>query len=49
VASEVLTDARLLLGQSSDLVPELRAQAAANPAHERVWGQLMLALYRCGR
>jgi DNA-binding SARP family transcriptional activator len=49
VTSEVLTDARLLLGQSSDLVPELRAQAAANPAHERVWGQLMLALYRCGR
>lgn len=49
VASEVLTDARLLLGQSSDLVPELRTQAAANPAHERVWGQLMLALYRCGR
>lgn len=49
VASEVLTEARLLLGQSSDLVPELRARAAANPAHERVWGQLMLALYRCGR
>lgn len=46
MVSEVLTDARLALGHSRDLIPELRAQVSMNPARERVWGQLMLALYR---
>jgi DNA-binding SARP family transcriptional activator/class 3 adenylate cyclase/WD40 repeat protein/type II secretory pathway predicted ATPase ExeA len=42
-------DARLALGQSSELVPALEAAIAAEPLRERMWGQLMLALYRAGR
>jgi hypothetical protein len=30
------------------LVPELRAMAAEHPFRERLWRQLILALYRCG-
>jgi DNA-binding SARP family transcriptional activator len=48
-ASEALTEARLALGQHRELIPWLRAQAAADPGQERRWEQLMLALYRCGR
>jgi len=48
-ASETLTEARLALGQHRELVPELRAQTAADPAQERRWEHLILALYRCGR
>jgi DNA-binding SARP family transcriptional activator len=48
-ASEALTEARLALGQHRELVPWLRAQASADPAQERRWEHLMLALYRCGR
>jgi tetratricopeptide (TPR) repeat protein len=44
-----LNDARLHLGQHAALVSELSGQAAASPADERLIGQLMLALYRCGR
>jgi DNA-binding SARP family transcriptional activator/WD40 repeat protein len=42
-------DALLALGQASDLVPALEAAVAAEPLRERLWGQLMLALYRAGR
>ena len=44
-----LVDARLRLAQHDRLVSELLALAAAYPLDERVVGQLMLALYRCGR
>jgi predicted ATPase/DNA-binding SARP family transcriptional activator len=36
-------------GRPSDLVDELEGLAAGNPLRERLHGQLMLALYRCGR
>jgi DNA-binding SARP family transcriptional activator len=48
-ASEALTEVRLALGQHRELIPWLRAQATADPAQERRWEHLMLALYRCGR
>ncbi|MEV0676296.1 BTAD domain-containing putative transcriptional regulator [Actinosynnema sp. NPDC050436] len=40
-------DARLALGQ--DVVGELQALTGRHPLRERLWGQLMLALYRSGR
>jgi DNA-binding SARP family transcriptional activator len=46
---ELLTDARMALGQHRELVPELEAQVAAEPANEKKWAQLLLALYRSGR
>jgi class 3 adenylate cyclase len=48
-AQEELVEARLALGQHTELVPELEALAAAHPYRERPRGQLMLALYRAGR
>jgi predicted ATPase/DNA-binding SARP family transcriptional activator len=48
-AHEELTEVRLAQGLHGELVPELRAAVAAEPLRERVWGQLMVALYRCGR
>ena len=42
-------DAALALGEHRDLVPEIRAALNDNPYRERLWGQLMLALYRGGR
>ncbi|HET6866732.1 MAG TPA: BTAD domain-containing putative transcriptional regulator [Solirubrobacteraceae bacterium] len=42
-------DADLGHGSSGELVPELEHLAAQHPFEERVWGQLMLALYRAGR
>ena len=39
----------LRLGHHAALVGELEAMVAATPLHERRWGQLMVALYRCGR
>jgi predicted ATPase/DNA-binding SARP family transcriptional activator len=42
-------DADLGRGSSAELVPELERLAADHPFEERVWGQLMLALYRSGR
>jgi DNA-binding SARP family transcriptional activator/Tfp pilus assembly protein PilF len=44
-----LSDVRLRLGEHAELVSELASQAAVAPADERLIGQLMLALYRCGR
>jgi DNA-binding SARP family transcriptional activator/ABC-type glycerol-3-phosphate transport system substrate-binding protein len=42
-------EADLALGRHAELVGELRDLVAANPYRERLRGQLMLALYRCGR
>jgi DNA-binding SARP family transcriptional activator/tetratricopeptide (TPR) repeat protein len=48
-AEEWRIDAALHLGGGSELVPGLRSLAAQHPLRERFHGQLMLALYRCGR
>ena len=49
-ALEGRIDARLQLGQHADLIGELESLALAQgPTNERIAGQLMLALYRCGR
>lgn len=42
-------DLRLDRGQHARILPALTARAEAQPLDERVTGQLMLALYRCGR
>ena len=42
-------DADLELGRHSELVGELEALVSSSPLRERLRGQLMLALYRCGR
>jgi DNA-binding SARP family transcriptional activator len=48
-ALEKRIEADLLLGHSTELVPELEALVREQPLRERVRGQLMVALYRCGR
>ena len=48
-ASEKLVEARLVLGQHRELVPELEALIAGSPYREGFHAQLMLALYRSGR
>lgn len=45
---EELAEARLAAGKHGDLLSELRGHLAVHPLRERAWGQLMLALYRCG-
>jgi predicted ATPase/DNA-binding SARP family transcriptional activator len=42
-------EADLALGRHADLIGELEALVAEHPLRERLRGQLMLALYRCGR
>jgi DNA-binding SARP family transcriptional activator len=49
VAVEGRVDAELGLGRHAELVGELEALVAVHPFRERLRGQLMLALYRCGR
>ena len=49
VAVEERVEANLSLGRHAELVGELEGITAANPLAERPRGQLMLALYRCGR
>ncbi|HSK91965.1 MAG TPA: BTAD domain-containing putative transcriptional regulator [Euzebyales bacterium] len=48
-AHEDRIEAELALGRHDHLVAELEALVAAHPLRERPRGQLMLALYRCGR
>ncbi|MEV7098206.1 AfsR/SARP family transcriptional regulator [Amycolatopsis sp. NPDC051045] len=42
-------DADLATGEDTGLIAELEALTAAYPGHERLWAQLMTALYRAGR
>jgi len=44
-----LLEARLAAGEHAEIVPGLEQMAAADALDEQVHGQLMLALYRCGR
>jgi DNA-binding SARP family transcriptional activator len=48
-ALELRIDAELELGRHVPLAGELRALIAEHPLRERLWAQLMLALYRDGR
>lgn len=48
-ALEERIDADLAAGRHGALVPELESLVGENPLRERLWGQLMLALYRDGR
>jgi predicted ATPase/DNA-binding SARP family transcriptional activator len=48
-ALEEQFEVALGLGEHRELTPALRAALADNPFRERLWGQLMLALYRSGR
>lgn len=48
-ALEDRIDADLQLGRHADLVAELEAIVDRSPLRERLWAQLMLALYRAGR
>src|SRR5437868_7545677 len=42
-------ESRLAMGEHQDLVGELHRLTSEHPIRERLWGQLMLALYRSGR
>lgn len=48
-ALEARMDADLRLGRHAELVTELPGLLAEHPLRERMRGQLMTALYRCGR
>jgi predicted ATPase len=48
-ALEEQYEAALSLGDHREIVAALRATLEENPFRERLWGQLMLALYRSGR
>jgi DNA-binding SARP family transcriptional activator/DNA-binding beta-propeller fold protein YncE len=48
-AVEARVEADLALGRHAGLVPELESLVRRQPLRERLRGQLMLALYRCGR
>ncbi|HET9140849.1 AfsR/SARP family transcriptional regulator, partial [Actinophytocola sp.] len=42
-------DAELAIGAGAELVAELTGLTEQHPGHDRLWGQLMRALYRAGR
>ncbi|MFJ6609999.1 BTAD domain-containing putative transcriptional regulator [Streptomyces sp. NPDC091289] len=46
---EERVDIDLRLGRHSEVLGELTALTMEHPFRERMWAQLMLALYRCGR
>jgi predicted ATPase/DNA-binding SARP family transcriptional activator len=48
-ALEEQFEVALALGEHRELTPALRSALADTPFRERLWGQLMLALYRSGR
>jgi DNA-binding SARP family transcriptional activator len=48
-ALEERIDAELACGRHAELTAELDSLTRAHPLRERLWGQRMLALYRCGR
>ena len=48
-AMERRIEAELMLGRHSEVVGELEALVVEHPLRETLRGQLMLALYRCGR
>jgi DNA-binding SARP family transcriptional activator/pimeloyl-ACP methyl ester carboxylesterase len=48
-ALETRISANLAAGRHTDLVGELEALVHEHPFRERLWGYLMVALYRCGR
>jgi WD40 repeat protein/serine/threonine protein kinase/class 3 adenylate cyclase len=48
-ALEDQIDARLALGHQGETIPELEHLTAGHPLRERLWGELMVALYRSGR
>jgi predicted ATPase len=48
-ALEERFEAALALGEHGEVAAAVRAALEENPFRERLWGQLMLALYRCGR
>ena len=49
VATEERVEARLALGAHEELVGELEVLVGESGFRERLWGELMLALYRSGR
>jgi DNA-binding SARP family transcriptional activator len=48
-ATEDLVDAQLALGRHLEVVEAIEPIVRANPFRERLWGQWILTLYRCGR
>ncbi|HEX9683438.1 MAG TPA: alpha/beta fold hydrolase [Acidimicrobiales bacterium] len=48
-ALETRFSANLAAGRHREVVGELEALVADHPFRERMWGYLMVALYRCGR
>jgi peptide/nickel transport system substrate-binding protein len=48
-ALEDRIEADLALGRHEDVVPELESLVRAHPLRERLQGQQLVALYRCGR
>lgn len=46
---ESWVDAEMACGRAEQLVQQLQALVADNPTRERLWEQLMVALYRTGR
>lgn len=48
-AVEAHYECDLRVGRAADLIGGLETEVAANPLRERLWEQLMLAMYRAGR
>lgn len=48
-ATEDRVDAEMACGRQAEVIGALEELAATNPYRERIWGQLVIALYRTGR